>query len=202
MAKKQDRFKQESIWKNKTARFLLIQWGFHTLSFMIYISCISLFASLKLGLDARQMGLLLMVSGIVRVFVRFAIFVPLLNRLGDKNTSLVGLGVFVVVFFLLGYVENQIQFALILCAVSFAASCSRGILTGFLSRAVKPWEQGKAMGMSASLDSFAQIVGPLAGGFILGSLPVWMYGGLASAFALGAFLMAFKRFEFQYERRI
>jgi DHA1 family tetracycline resistance protein-like MFS transporter len=197
----QDRFKQESIWKNRTARFLLIQWGFHTLSFMIYISCISLFASLKLGLDARQMGLLLMVSGIVRVFVRFAIFVPLLNRLGDKNTSLVGLGVFVVVFFLLGYVENQIQFALILCAVSFAASCSRGILTGFLSRAVKPWEQGKAMGMSASLDSFAQIAGPLVGGFILGSLPVWMYGGLASAFALGAFLMAFKRFEFQYEKR-
>jgi len=69
-----------------------------------------------------------------------------------------------------------------------------------LSRAVRPWEQGRAMGMSASLDSFAQITGPLVGGFILGSLPLWMYGSLAGAFALGAFLMALNRLEFQYER--
>ena len=193
------RLRRESIWRNRTARLLLIQWGFHTLSFMVYISCIALFANLKLGLDAGQMGRLLMIAGIVRVFIRFVIFVPLRNRLGDRRTSLIGLAVFVVVFFLLGYVENQVQFASILCAVSFAASCSRGILTGFLSRAVKPWEQGQAMGMSASLDSFAQIIGPLVGGFILGSLPLWMYGSLASVLALGAFLMALKRFEFRYE---
>jgi len=194
------RFTRESIWKNRTARFLLIQWGFHTLSFMIYISCISLFANLKLGLDAGQMGRLLMMAGVVRVFIRFVVFVPLRNRLGDRKTSLIGLGAFVVVFFLLGYVENQFQFASILCAISFAASCSRGILTGFLSRAVRPWEQGRAMGMSASLDSFAQITGPLVGGFILDSLPLWMYGSLAGAFALGAFLMALNRLEFRYER--
>jgi DHA1 family tetracycline resistance protein-like MFS transporter len=193
-------FARESIWKNRTARFLLIQWGFHTLSFMIYISCISLFANLKLGLDAGQMGRLLMMAGVVRVFIRFVVFVPLRNRLGDRKTSLIGLGVFVVVFFLLGYVKNQVQFAAILCAVSFAASCSRGILTGFLSRAVRPWEQGRAMGMSASLDSFAQITGPLVGGFVLDSLPLWVYGSLASAFAIGAFLMALNRLEFQYER--
>ena len=193
------RLGRESIWGNRTARLLLIQWGFHTLSFMVYISCISLFANLRLGLDAGQMGRLLMIAGIVRVFIRFVIFVPLRNRLGDRKTSLIGLGVFVIVFFLLGYVENQVQFVSILCAVSFAASCSRGILTGFLSRAVKPWEQGQAMGMSASLDSFAQITGPLVGGFILGSLPLWMYGSLASVLALGAFLMAFNRFEFRYE---
>jgi MFS family permease len=71
------------------------------------------------------------------------------------------------------------------------------VLTGFLSRAVKPWEQGKAMGTSASLDSFAQITGPLVGGVILDSLPLWMYGGLASAFALIGFLMSLRRLEFE-----
>jgi DHA1 family tetracycline resistance protein-like MFS transporter len=193
--------RQESVWKNETARYLLIQWGFHTLSFMIYISCISLFASLKLGLDAGQMGRLLMLAGFVRVFIRFVVFVPLRRRLGDRKTSLIGLGTFVVVFFLLGYVQTQVQFGLVLCVVSFAAACTRGILTGFLSRAVKPWEQGRAMGLSASLDSFAQITGPLVGGFILDSLPLWVYGGLASGMALGAFLMAFRQFEFHYEKR-
>ena len=189
-----------SIWRNPTARYLLIQWGFHTLSFMTYISCISLFAYLRLGLDAGQVGKLLMVAGIVRVFIRFVIFVPLLERWGDRTTSRVGLTIFVVVFFLLGLVRNQVQFALALCAVSFAASCTRNILNSFLSRSVKPTEQGRAMGLSASLDSFAHIVGPLVGGFILGSLPLWMYGGLAGIFALGAFFMGFKRIEFPHER--
>ncbi|MCG2769329.1 MAG: MFS transporter, partial [Anaerolineae bacterium] len=192
---------QESIWKNGTARYLLLQWGFHTLSFMLYISCISLFAHLKLGLNAAQVGRLLMIAGMVRVFIRFVIFVPLLKWLGDRKTSLVGLVTFVVVFPLLGFVENQVQFAAVLCVVSFAASCTRSILTGFLSRSVKPTEQGRAMGLSASLDSFAGIIGPVVGGFILGSLPLWMYGGLAGAFALGALLMHFRPMEFEHEKR-
>jgi MFS family permease len=138
-----------------------------------------------------------MAAGVVRVLVRFLVFIPLLERLGDRKTSMLGLGVFVVVYLLLGFVRNELQFALVLCTVSFAAACTRGVLTGFLSRAVKPWEQGKAMGTSASLDSFAQITGPLVGGLILDSLPLWMYGGLASAFALGAFLMGLRRLKFE-----
>jgi DHA1 family tetracycline resistance protein-like MFS transporter len=186
-----------SIWRDSAARYLLIQWGFHTMSFTIYVSCIALFANLLLGLDAREMGLLLMAAGVVRVLVRFLIFIPLLERLGDRKTSMLGLGVFVAVYLLLGFVGNEVQFAVVLCVVSFAAACTRGVLTGFLSRAVKPWEQGRAMGTSASLDSFAQIAGPLIGGLILDSLPLWMYGGLASAFALGAFLMSLRPLELE-----
>ena len=186
-----------SIWRNSSARHLLIQWGLHTMSFSLYISCIALFANLLLGLDSKEMGFLLMAAGVVRVLVRFLVFIPLLERLGDRKTSMLGLGIFVVVYLLLGFVRNQFQFALVLCTVSFAAACTRGVLTGFLSRAVKPWEQGKAMGTSASLDSFAQITGPLVGGVILDSLPLWMYGGLASAFALIGFLMSLRRLEFE-----
>lgn len=186
-----------SIWRNSSARHLLIQWGLHTMSFSLYISCIALFANLLLGLDSKEMGFLLMAAGVVRVLVRFLVFIPLLERLGDRKTSMLGLGIFVVIYMLLGFVRNQFQFALVLCTVSFAAACTRGVLTGFLSRAVKPWEQGKAMGTSASLDSFAQITGPLVGGVILGSPHLWMYGGLASVFALGAFLMSLKRLELE-----
>jgi hypothetical protein len=57
------------------------------------------------------------------------------------------------------------------------------------------------MGLSASLDSFAQITGPLVGGLILGYLPLWVYGSLASLMALGAFAMAWRRIEFEYERQ-
>jgi DHA1 family tetracycline resistance protein-like MFS transporter len=190
----------EIVRNNETTRYLLIQWGFHTLSFMTYVSTLSLFANLKLGLNPQEVGLLLMISGVVRVFNRFVIFVPLLHRLGDRRTSLLGLGLFVVIFFLLGFVRTRVQFALVLSAASFAASCTRGVLNGFISRSVGPGKQGRAMGLSASLDSFAQIVGPLVGGIILGSFPLWMYGGLASLFAALAFVMAFRQFELRDER--
>ncbi|MCU0521390.1 MAG: MFS transporter [Anaerolineae bacterium] len=186
---------RRGVWQNGLARFLLVQWGFHTLSFMIFMSSISLFGNLKLGLNAGEMGRLLMMAGIVRVFVRFAIFVPLRRRLGDQRTSQLGLAMFVPTYLLLGLVTNQLQFALILTLVSFGAACSRGILNSFLSRSVKRSEQGAAMGLSASLDSFAQITGPLIGGFVLDSQPLWVYGGIAALFSMGAFAMAWRRFD-------
>ena len=189
-----------TVWRNPIARYLLIQWGFHTFSFFIYISSISLFAYLRLGLNPQEVGRLLMISGAVRVIIRFFVFVPLLRRLGDRRTSLIGLGVFVITFLALGFVRNQVQFGAVLCAVSFGAGCSRGILNSFISLSVGPFEQGRAMGLSASLDSLAQITGPLVGGVVLGSLPLWVYGGLASFFALGAFAMAFRHFDFYHER--
>jgi len=194
--------KAESVWRNPIARALLIQWGFHTMSFMAYVSCISLFANLKLGLDAQQTGTMLMIAGIVRVFVRFVIFVPLLRWLGDKRTLFLGLAMFVVVFLLLGFVQTPVQFVLVLCGVSFAAACTRGVMNSFVSRSVKPWQQGQAMGLSASLDSLAQILGPALGGYILGAYPVWTYGALASVFALGAFLMLLRRIELPSEQEV
>jgi MFS family permease len=125
--------------------------------------------------------------------------VPLLEKLGDRKTSLLGLVIFVIVFFLLGFVQNPVQFVLVMGGASFAAACTRGVLTGFLSRAVKPWEQGRAMGLSASLDSFAQITGPIVGGFTLDYLPTWVYGGTASLVALAALLMGIRRLEFVQE---
>jgi MFS transporter, DHA1 family, tetracycline resistance protein len=184
------------IWRNDMTRFLLIQWAFHTLSFSIYIASISLFANLKLSLSPRELGQLLMMAGIVRVFVRFAIFVPMRRRWGDWRTSFIGLAIFVPTYLLLGIIQNQFQFAVILCLVSFGAQCSRGVLTSFLSRSVKPWEQGTTMGLSASLDSFAQIVGPLLGGIVLDSFPLWVFGGITALFAAGAFSMAWRQFDF------
>jgi DHA1 family tetracycline resistance protein-like MFS transporter len=188
-----------NLWQNPLARYLLIQWGFHTLAFTIYTSCISLFAKIQLGLDAQEIGLMLMIAGAVRLLVRFTVFVPLLDKLGDRKTSLLGLGIFVIVFLLLGFVQNPVQFVLVMSGASFAAACTRGVLTGFLSRAVKPWEQGRAMGLSASLDSFAQIAGPIVGGVSLDYLPTWVYGGTASVIALIALLMGFRRIELVQE---
>lgn len=179
--------------KNKTAMYLLTQWGFHTISFMIYITTIALFANVVLGLNAFETGILLSVSGIFRAILRFTTFKPLLKYLGENKTLTLGLGIFVVVFFLIGFVQNQIQFLIILLFVSFAASCTRGVLISKVTRSVSPREQGKINGYMTSLDSLAQIIGPLFGGFILTVLPAYWLGIFTCLISLVAFLMIFKK---------
>jgi len=189
------RKKENVIKKYPVTRYLLTQWGFHNLAFMLFSSCISLFAFLRLGLDAQQVGLMLTLAGIVRLLVRFLIFVPLLRRLGDHRTLMLGLTTFVVTYILLCFVRTPFQFAAILCLHSFGASCTRGIMNSFMSRSVQPAEQGQMMGLSTSMDNFSQIVGPLAGGVILDTLPLWAYGGLAGVLAFIPFLMVLRPME-------
>ena len=47
-------------------RLLLVQWLFHTLSFSLFMACISLFANLKLGMDAQQVGLMLTIAALLQ----------------------------------------------------------------------------------------------------------------------------------------
>jgi len=189
------------IWKDAQVRFLIIQWLFHTLAFSIYMGMISMFAYLQFGVDEERISVILMIGGAVRLIIRLFFFMPVLDHLGEKKTAILGLLIFVVVFFLLSFVTNEVQFILILIAVSFAASCARGVLNSFLSRSVHPKDQGKALGVSTSLDNFAQIVGPIIGGYFLGSLEIIWYGMLLMGLSIVPLLMSSKTLEFQWENQ-
>ena len=165
-------------------------WSIHTLSFIIYVTTISLFAFLKLGLNAREIGVILSISGVVRLLVRFLIFPPLINKIGDQKILLVGLGSFVLTFTVLSFVETPWQFGLVLILMSFAASCTRGPLNGMISSSVGARDQGKISGLSSSLDSLAQVLGPLIGGLILGNMDTIWFGLLLSILSALAFIVS------------
>jgi DHA1 family tetracycline resistance protein-like MFS transporter len=190
-----------STWRNSTARYLLIQWAFHTISFSIYMSTVSLFAFIRFSMNAEEVGVLLTIGGLFRVAIRFLLFVPILKILGEKKTSILGLAVFVLVYLMLSFVADEITFLVVLMGVSFAASCARGPLNSFLTRAVKPKDQGKVMGYATSLDNVAQIIGPIIGGFVLEMLdPIW-FGMIINIFAIIPLMMAFRPLHFVTEEK-
>ncbi|MFX1451938.1 MAG: MFS transporter [Promethearchaeota archaeon] len=191
--------KNQSIWKNGLAIFLLIQWAFHTISFMVYISNISLYAAIKLNMQPDEIGLYMSLSAIARLIIRFYVFEPTLKKLGDKRTSQIGLICFVIAFSALAFVQDFIQFLLVLMLVSYAASCTRGVLISFQSRSVSPKEQGKMGGLNTSLDNLAQMIGPLLGSFILGTFGSTWFALLATLLAITAFSMSFRPIVFQHE---
>lgn len=188
---------QIKIRKNKNVMYLLTQYGLHDVSFMIYMSTFVLFASIALGLNGFQSGILLMISGAFRALIRFTIFKPTLNKLGVDNTLKLGLSLFVGIFFLLSFVNNWVQAMILLLLVSFAASCTRGILISKISSSVTPKIQGKINGISSALDSFSQFVGPVIGGFILWALPSFYLGLFITIFASLAFIMIFKKIDLE-----
>jgi len=181
--------------KNKNAVFFLILWAFHSLSFMIIMSSLSFFGASVLGLQPLDISLLLMVSGIFRTGIRFTLFKPTLKILGEENAIRLGLTIFVVSFFLVGFSKDMIIILIFIMFISFAASLTRGPMNSKISQTVSPQIQGKINGLSSSLDAMAQIFGPLIGPFIIDTLPPYWLGLIVGLIALPPFIMALQKIE-------
>ena len=183
------------IRKNKNALFFLILFGFHSISFMTVMSSISFFGAIVLNLQPLDISIILMLSGLVRTGIRFTVFKPTIIKLGEGNAIRFGLTIFLICFFLLGFSPNVLMLFILMMFVSFAASLTRGPLNSMISLTVSPQIQGKINGLSTSLDSIAQIIGPLLATFILQFfMPYWL-GIVVAAIALPPFLMAFQKLE-------
>jgi DHA1 family tetracycline resistance protein-like MFS transporter len=134
-----------------------------------------------------------MISGIFRAGIRFTLFKPTIKKLGESNAIRVGLIIFFVSFFLIGFSTSVVGIMIIFMFVSFAASLTRGPMNSKISQTVSPKIQGKINGLSSALDSVAQIIGPLAGAFILQMLPPYWLGIIVAFIALPALLMSFQK---------
>lgn len=183
------------ISKNKSAMFYLTLFGFHSVSFMIAMSSLALFAKIVFGMEASEIGILLMISGIFRATIRFTLFKPAINKLGENRAILLGLGMFLVSFLIVGFSISVIMFFILILVISFAASLTRGPLNSKISQSVSPREQGKINGYSSGLDSFAQIIGPLMGYSMLNFFAPFSLSFVIGAIALVPFLMGFKKIE-------
>jgi DHA1 family tetracycline resistance protein-like MFS transporter len=188
------------IRKNKNAMFYLILWGFHTASFMIAMSSLSFFAKIVFNLGSSEVGIMLMIAGIFRASVRFTLFKPTIKKLGENNAIRVGLGMFLIAFLIVGFSFTIIMFFVLILVISFAASLTRGPLNSKISQSVTPREQGKINGFSSGLDSFAQILGPLVGTFMLDFFQPFFLSFVIGSVAFVPFLMGFKTIELkEYE---
>ncbi|MFX1257464.1 MAG: MFS transporter [Promethearchaeota archaeon] len=178
--------------ENKDVSYLLTLYTFHTFSFTMYITTLTIFMGIVLGLDILGIGILLTISGIFRAIVRFTLFKPTIKLLGEKRMTRLGLFIIVVTFFLMGFVRDIWLFLILMLFVSYGVSCSRGLLISKITQSVKPDEMGKINGFTTTLDSLAQIAGPIIGTLILSFYESYWLGICMSLIALVAFIMVFK----------
>ncbi len=186
--------------RNKVALYILAQWAFHSLYFMILVSMGSIYLGKHLDLNSEQIGYLMMLSGFLRIVVRYSAFVPILNKLGDHKTLIFGLLLFVVGFFGLIFVQDWIQYLMTMIVTSFAATCARGPMNSFISRSVSKYRQGRIQGIANSLEKVGEIVGPIIGGSALDLVGGPGFGLLLFSISCIPFAMSFKKLVFPSEK--
>ena len=180
---------QKQWYKNPSLVRALTILAFSSFGFMTLISNMANFAYAKFSLDATSMGLLLMLTAVVQIISRFTIYMPLLKKWGEYRLALIGFVLYLTVFLAFFILTELYQFIIILVFFSLATSATRGSVSSFISNLANPWERGKVQGIASSLDTFAQIIGPLIGGALLTYIDLRWFTSVSFGFMLIALVL-------------
>jgi len=110
------------------------------------------------------------------------------SRLGEARLARVGFAMMAIGYLALAATHGLATLLVATAVGSIGAAVTRPAVTTLLTQAVDPSEHGEALGVSQSLTSLAQTVGPLVAGALLhADLPVGWAIGASTAAALGLF---------------
>jgi DHA1 family tetracycline resistance protein-like MFS transporter len=144
------------------------------INFLFYLaqnvlpSIFVLYAGYRYHWTPLMMGMTLMGTGALGVAVQLLLVGPVVSRIGERNTLLLGALGGAIGFGLYGFAPTG--WAYLAAAPIFALmNLMQPGLQGLMTRRVGPQEQGQLQGANQSLQGIASIIGPL----VFGTLFAW-----------------------------
>ena len=139
---------------------LLVAWFLWQLGGIVYPAVWAFWAAIRFDWNARQIGWSLVWVGLLSVIVQATLTQRFVRRIGERATAIVALTCGTLNLFALAFVTQGWQvYAL------FVGGCLGQMawpaLNGLLSRLVDKTRQGALQGGIGSMNSVAQIIGPL-----------------------------------------
>jgi DHA1 family tetracycline resistance protein-like MFS transporter len=154
------------------------------LAFATFTGVFALYAQHRLGLDATQTGYILAYVGFLIVLVQGLAIGRLAKRF-PENRLIFGSVIVLTVFLLAwAFAPNVWLLLVILAPIAFASGILNTVINSAITKSVYPEEVGGALGVATSIESLTRVIGPVAGGFLLGALGAWAPG------VIGALIMA------------
>jgi DHA1 family tetracycline resistance protein-like MFS transporter len=174
----------EELWQAmKRPRFgpLLNVRLFYGLAFATFTGVFALYAQYRLDLDVAQTSYLLAYVGLLSVLVQGLAIGRLTKRFAE-NRLILG-AVILLAVSLLGwaFAPNVPVLLIVLAPVALAAGVLNTVINSAITKSVYPEEVGGALGVAASIESLTRVIGPAAGGFLLGALGTWAPGLIGAA---------------------
>ena len=131
-----------------------------SVAFFVYPAVWAYFGQARFGWDSRMVGLSFGLYGLAVVGVQGFLIRPILARLGERRTVVLGLWVEVVTFVILGFVASG-TIALLMTPITALGSVSGPALQGLMSRRAGDDQQGELQGVLTSVNAVAVILAPL-----------------------------------------
>ena len=132
-------------------------------AFAVFQTTFALFAARRFGFDASQTGYFFAAFGILGAVVQGGLIRPMVRRIGDKNTLILGL--LCTSSGLVASVLSHSVTALAISLIPLAIGIGFGhpTMASLVSRAARGDEQGRVQGTASALESLGRTVGPVWG---------------------------------------
>jgi len=173
----------------KTAKPIFELFTFNS-THVIWTSNFALFSGIKYGFTAESVGYVLAYVGLINIIMRGGLLPKLIDKLEERPLKIIASLSIVFALLLLALTKSPLLLFVAFTFFAFGGGIIRPLMTGAISRSVGRKEQGAILGVSNSLGSLAQIVGPMVGGLLLTKLiPESLMVVSAIIMAIGAFLI-------------
>ncbi|MBN1169020.1 MFS transporter [Candidatus Woesebacteria bacterium] len=153
----------------KTAKPLFELFSFNS-THVIWTSNFALFSGLKYGFTVERVGYVLAYVGLISIIMRGAVLPKLIDRFEEHSLKVLASLSIVFALLLLAFTESFMLLFVAFTFFAFGGGLARPLMTGTISRSVGRSEQGSILGVSNSMGSLVQIIGPMVGGLLLTKL--------------------------------
>jgi DHA1 family tetracycline resistance protein-like MFS transporter len=166
---------------------------FYGLAFATFTGVFALYAQYHLGLDSTGTGYILAYVGLLSVLVQ-GVAIGRLTKRFRENRLIFGAVILLAVSLLAWAVTpNVLSLLVVLAPLAFASGVLNTVINSSITKSVYPEEVGGALGVAASVESLTRVIGPAAGGFLLGSLGNWAPGASAALIMAWVVILVWRR---------
>jgi len=133
------------------------------LAFAVFQTTFALFAARRFGFDVPQTGYFFAAFGVLGAIVQGGLIRPVVQRLGDKPTFIVGLVCAAVGLVASTLVHSVALFAVTLVPLALGIGFGHPTVSSLVSRAGRGDEQGRVQGAAGAVESLGRTIGPVWG---------------------------------------
>jgi MFS transporter, DHA1 family, tetracycline resistance protein len=136
-------------------------------AFAIFQTTFALFAERRFGFDVSKTGYFFAAFGVLGAVVQGGCIRPVVGRLGDKGTFILGLACAIVGLVGAAFAQSVAVLALALIPLALGIGFGHPTVASLVSRAARGDEQGRVQGAASGLESLGRTIGPVWGNLAL-----------------------------------
>jgi DHA1 family tetracycline resistance protein-like MFS transporter len=151
------------LWDRPVVRRVLIIDFVYWLAFAVFQTTFALFVARRFGFGVGETGYFFAAFGVLGAVVQGFMIRPIVARLGDKATFILGLICSATGLVAATLTASVALFALALVPLALGIGFGHPTMSALVSRAAKEDEQGRVQGAASAIESLGRTIGPVWG---------------------------------------